>query len=104
MQRSNTDRASYARKFSGLGGVKVEPSPSERTNRPRQRKWLFREYDNKTNSVLQAPKNWIDQKGREVNDGFIHLGNEIGMFGEKLKHKVEQTVADWIYWFKEQAK
>jgi hypothetical protein len=34
---------------------------------------------NKTNDIAQKPKNWIDQKGREINDGFIHLCNEIGM-------------------------
>ena len=58
---------------------------------------------NKTNEIVQAPKNFIDQKGREINDGFIHLGNEIGMFWAKLKHNIEQTVADWIQWLKDQA-
>jgi hypothetical protein len=58
---------------------------------------------NTMNDVVQKPKNWIDQKGEEINRGVIHLGNEIGMFWAKQKQKIEQAVADWINWLKQQA-
>ncbi len=51
---------------------------------------------NKSNELAQKPKNWIDQKGREINNGFIHLGNEIGMMWKKFKDKLFQDVFDWI--------
>jgi hypothetical protein len=58
---------------------------------------------NNTNDFFQAPKNFIDQKGREINDGFIHLGNEIGMLWANFKHNMEQKVADFFQWLKAQA-
>jgi hypothetical protein len=60
---------------------------------------------NKGNEIAQAPKNFIDQKGREINKGFIHLGNEIGMlwanFKNDLKKKGEALFKSALDWAKE---
>jgi len=58
---------------------------------------------NTMNDAAQKPKNWIDQKGREINNGFIHLGNEIGMMWVKWKDKVSKDFFDWLQWLKDQA-
>jgi hypothetical protein len=58
---------------------------------------------NKTNEIAQKPKNWIDQKGEEINRGAIHLGNEIGMLWANLKHSIEDKANDFFAWLKELA-
>jgi len=86
------------------GKLKVEPSPVPSPPVVHANgNGFFDKVINKTNDIAQKPKNWIDQKGREINDGFIHLGNEIGMMWAKFKHNVEKQVADWIQWLKDLA-
>jgi len=62
---------------------------------------------NKTNEMVQKPKKWIDQKGEEINRGFIHLGNEIGMvwanFKSDLERKGKEIATNFFNWLKEQA-
>jgi hypothetical protein len=84
--------------------VKVEPSPVPAPPEVHANgNGFIANAVNTVNDVVQKPKNWIDQKGREINDGFIHLGNEIGMFWAKLKHNIEQAVTDFFDWLKAQA-
>src|ERR1700676_872634 len=73
------------------GSLKVEPSPVPAPPVVHvEGNGFIATAINNTNDFFQAPKNFIDQKGREINDGFIHLGNEIGMIWANFKHNMEQ--------------
>jgi hypothetical protein len=86
------------------GSVKVEPSPVPAPPEAHGNgNGFIASAVNTVNDVVQKPKNWIDQKGREINAGVIHLGNEIGMLWANLKHNIEQKVADFIQWLIAQA-
>jgi hypothetical protein len=85
------------------GSVKVEPGPIPAPPVVHaEGNGFVAQVVNKTNDLVQKPKSWIDQKGREINRGFIHLGNEIGMMWKKFKDKVEKEFFDWLQWLKEQ--
>ena len=55
---------------------------------------------NKANDWAQWPKQVIEQKGREINAGWLHLCNEIGMMWANFKHDMEQKVFDFLAWLK----
>jgi hypothetical protein len=62
---------------------------------------------NQANDIAQMPKNWIDQRGEEINREAIRMGNEIGMvwanFKKDLEKKGKEFATTAINWLKEQA-
>jgi hypothetical protein len=83
----------------GSGGFHFQPSPvpSVPTIHVSGNGW-FAHTVNAANDWAQAPKNWIDQKGREINKGVIHLGNEIGMLFAHMVDNVVQKAKSVLQW------
>jgi hypothetical protein len=61
---------------------------------------FFANVVNQANDLAQKPKIWIEQKGREINAGWLHLCDEIGMMWANFKHDMEQKVFDFLAWLK----